>query len=65
MTETIHTFPCAQDARDFRYQSGRGGWIFVDDADGRAILFPPHLYPAAIFHHPMTRGRSGALIGSQ
>jgi hypothetical protein len=62
---TFHTFPTLQEARDYRHANGLGGWIFADDATGESILFPANLYPAAIFHHPMTRGRSGALIGSQ
>ena len=65
VAETIRTFDSAVNARRFRHEYGVGGWIFEDEADGSAILFPPSLYPAAIFHHPMTKGRIGRLIGSQ
>ena len=63
MNSTL-TFPSAQAARDFRHAHGTGGWIFSPDDGGEAILFPPHMPPVAIFRHPMTKGKSGALIGS-
>jgi hypothetical protein len=62
---TIHEFRTSQDARDYRYDNGTGGWIFADDAGAPVYLFPPHMPPSAIFVHPLTRGRSGKLIGSQ
>ena len=61
---TIYEFKTAQDARDFRHEHGTGGWIFTPEDNGPVILFPPELYPMAIFHHPLTQGRSGRLIGS-
>lgn len=60
----IRTFPDATAARDYRHAHGTGGWIFKDDATGECILFPPDVTPSAIFTHPMTRGRSGALFAS-
>jgi hypothetical protein len=68
--ETYRTFPNAQAARDYRYENGTGGWIFVPDepiqsqAD-QVILFPPEYTPALIFRHPFTVGKSGRLIGCQ
>ncbi len=60
---TYREFTTSDEARAYRHQHGTGGWIFVaDDASG-AVLFPPHMPPISIFHHPMTRGKSGALIG--
>lgn len=61
---TFRTFPNGGDAREYRHANGTGGWIFVDDANGNAVLFPPCMPPSAILTHPLTRGRSGALIGS-
>jgi hypothetical protein len=62
--QTLRTFATAQDARAYRCENGAGGWIFENDADGSAILFPPATPPIAIFRHPMTRSKSGRLIGS-
>jgi hypothetical protein len=62
-TQTFLTFDTGADARTWRHTHGTGGWIFVDEADGRATLFPPDMTPTAIFRHPLTRGRSGDLIG--
>lgn len=61
---TFRTFQNGQAARDYRHANGTGGWIFVSDADGSAILFPPNMSPSGIFNHEMTRGKSGRLIGS-
>jgi hypothetical protein len=60
----FRTFPSTQAARDYRHANGTGGWIFSPDDGGETILFPPDMPPIAIFHHPMTRGKSGTLIGS-
>jgi len=62
--ETLHTFPTALEARKYRHEHGTGGWIFDDDSGAGAVLFPPSMPPAHIFRHPMTRGRSGRLIGA-
>lgn len=62
-TGTFYTFKTAQDARDYRHQHGTGGWIFAPDNGGPVVLFPPHMPPIEIFHHPMARGQSGNLIG--
>jgi hypothetical protein len=62
--ETLRTFPTAKEAREYRYEHGTGGWIFDDNSGSGAILFPPNMPPLHIFHHPMTRGRSGRLIGA-
>lgn len=73
MYNQILTFPSAQDARNYRYQNGTGGYIFVPDIpagalpnadNAAAVLFPPSFPPSRIFAHPMTRGRSGTLIGA-
>lgn len=61
--QTFRTFSSEQQARDYRYEHGTGGWIFVPDA-GEVTLFPPEMPPAQIMNHPMTRGQSGRLIGS-
>lgn len=61
----IRYFHTAQDARDYRYEHGTGGWIFEPDDGGNAVLYPPDWYPTKIFHHETTKGRSGRLIGSQ
>lgn len=61
--QTFRTFPNGQAARDYRHTHGTGGWIFVDDITGGATLFPPEMPPSAIFHHAITRGKSGNLIG--
>lgn len=62
--DIFRTFTTSDDARMYRYTAGTGGWIFAPET-GRAILFPPHMTPSAIFHHPMAKGQSGRLIGSQ
>jgi hypothetical protein len=64
MTYSLTVFDTAQAARSHRYEHGTGGWIFVDDGTGAAILFPPHMTPSNILTHPMTRGKAGELIGS-
>lgn len=70
---SIHFFRSADDARAYRRDKGTGGWIFeptdgipsiVGNNDaGAVILFPPSIMPGDIFTHPLTRGRSGRLIG--
>ena len=63
--ETLMEFATGQDARDYRHAHGTGGWIFVPDAAGeKSVLFPPSVCPSEIFHHPITRGRSGNLVGA-
>ncbi len=69
--EAILLFSTEQDAREYRYNNGVGGWIFTPDKTERAyyawhmtILFPAHLTPSDILHHPITNGRSGQLIGA-
>lgn len=57
------TFDTAQNARNFRQEHGTGGWIFSPDDGSPVILFQPWIYPSAIFHHPLTLGKSGTLIG--
>jgi hypothetical protein len=69
MMDIIRTFPTASAARQYRHDCGTGGWIFAPDpdkhpTDHEAVLFPPHMTPSAIFRHPMTRGRSGRLLGA-
>lgn len=57
------TFETAQAAREYRHEHGTGGWIFAPEDGSESILFPPDMAPIAIFHHELTRGRSGKLIG--
>lgn len=57
-------FTTAKEAREYRHAHGTGGWIFQDDASGESVLFPPCMTPSAIFRHPLTRGKSGNLIGN-
>lgn len=57
-------FDCEVDARQYRHEKNTGGWIFVPEDRGKVILFPPEMPPAHIFNHPISRGRSGLLIGS-
>jgi len=59
-----YEFICAADARTYRHEHGTGGWIFEDEKTGQAWIFPPAMPPTGILHHPITRGRSGRLIGS-
>ena len=61
---SIRAFLSEQEARDYRHDNGTGGWIFAGEAGALVWLFPPHMPPADIFHHPLTRGMSGKLIGS-
>ena len=56
------TFPTVQAARDYRHANGTGGWIFEPSDGGESVLFPPAMYPSAIFRHPLTRGLTGRLI---
>ena len=62
--QKLLVFNTLQGARDYRYEHGTGGWIFESDDDLTAILFPPDVYPTSIFNHPITKGRSGNLIGN-
>lgn len=57
-------FACEVDARQYRQEHNTGGWIFAPEDCGKVILFPPEMPPSQIFNHPITRGRSGLLIGS-
>ena len=70
--QILRTFPTRQEARDYRHEHGTGGWIFSPDIpddntnlySSESILFPPNMAPIDIFNHPITRGRSGDLIGN-
>ena len=62
--QKLLVFNTLQEARDYRHEHGTGGWIFESDDNSTAILFPPDVYPFAIFNHPITKGRSGNLIGN-
>lgn len=62
--ETFRVFPSRQTARDYRYRSGCGGWIFAAEGDGFAMIFPPSMTPTAIFHHPMVKGMCGELLSN-
>lgn len=62
--QSFHTFPNASAAREYRHVYGTGGFIFADDLTGSAILFPPNFAPFAIFHHALTKGRSGRLLAN-
>ena len=63
--ETITLFKTEADARKHRHQHGTGGWIFSPEDGGDVLLFPPSYPPTKVFNHPITKGRSGLLIGSQ
>lgn len=58
-------FKSKADAMAYRHEHGTGGWIFVPEAEGETILFPPDMTPTAILRHRLTRGLSGELVGSQ
>jgi oxalate decarboxylase/phosphoglucose isomerase-like protein (cupin superfamily) len=60
---SLHVFADAATARMYRHAYGTGGWIFAIDGGGMAMLFPPHMTPTTIIHHPMVKGKSGDLIG--
>lgn len=62
--DTFRTFANSKDARTHRHEHGTGGWIFENEIDGKAILFPPHMTPSNILTHALTRGQAGLLIGS-
>lgn len=51
-----------QAARDYRFANGTGGIIFTNAE--MTVLFPPNVMPVEIFHHPVTRGKEGALLRS-
>ena len=61
---TYLEFNNLQSAREYRHANGTGGWIFADEETGKAILFPPEFCPFAIFHHWITKGRTGELVGA-
>ena len=65
MTTTITEFDTEHEAREYRYTNATGGWIFVPEDGGKVLLFSPEIYPHAIFHHPITKGRTGKLVGTQ
>ena len=60
---TLREFGTAKEAREYRHEHGTGGWIFAPDGGGRAVLFPPDMSPSDIMGHPMTRNRTGEIIG--
>lgn len=62
--QVIIEFETLADACGYRHDHGTGGWIFEPEDSGKVVLFPPHFAPADIFNHPITRGRSGNLVGS-
>lgn len=62
--QTFRVFATLQEARDYRHQHGTGGWIFECEATREATIFPPEMPPTAILHHPLTRGKTGNLIGA-
>jgi hypothetical protein len=62
--QTLKLFNTRQDARDYRYKNGTGGWIFSADDESVNVLFPPDVCPYAIFHHPLTKGLSGDLLSN-
>ncbi len=64
-------FRTVKEAREYRHEHGTGGFIFAPDPPEEGmvrnrdlsdvLLFPPDFYPNRIFHHPLTKGRSGTL----
>lgn len=65
-TQILRLFNSGEDARTYRHVHGTGGWIFVPENEqgGMAVLFPPDVSPTGAMTHPITRGRSGTLIGA-
>lgn len=63
--KSITEFDTEQEAREYRYVNGTGGWIFVPEDGGKVLLFSAEVTPWNIFNHPITKGRSGKLLGSQ
>jgi hypothetical protein len=61
--KTYKEFTTITAAKAYRYTNGTGGWIFARQ-DNTAVLFPPDMTPSDIFHHPLTRGTSGELLGN-
>ena len=68
---TIRMFNTIDDAMEYRYTNGTGGWIFSPEDEPASnhyidrlnvILFSPDFTPTMIFNHPLTKGRSGKLI---
>ena len=64
MVSIFRTFKTKQDARDYRYNNSTGGWIFVPEDGTECILFPPEMAPIDIFHHWITKGKVGDLLGN-
>jgi hypothetical protein len=60
---TYHEFPSLDDAVRYRQEAQTGGWIFAPDTEEPVWLFPWSMTPHEIMQHPLTRGRSGRVVG--
>ncbi|NCC40363.1 MAG: hypothetical protein EOM21_13075 [Gammaproteobacteria bacterium] len=60
---TYHEFPSLQEAAQYRQKAQTGGWIFAPDTGEQVWLFPWPMTPREIMQHPLTRGRSGQIVG--
>ena len=58
--QTLHTFPSAAAAIEYRQRTGCGGWIFAGQSI--AVIFPFGMTLTAIFNHPTIAGESGEFI---
>ncbi len=62
MTHSIfHRFTSLAEAKEYRKQTGCGGWIFGCEGGGESIIFPPKMTPSEILVHDMIKGKSGTL----
>ena len=58
--QTIHQFPSAAAAMEYRQRTGCGGWIFAGQSI--AVIFPFGMTLTEIFNHPVIAGKSGEFI---
>ena len=57
---TIHQFPSAAAAMEYRQRTGCGGWVFA--GKDIAVIFPFGMTLTAIFNHPIIAGKSGEFL---
>ena len=61
---SYHEFYTLDEALGYRHENNTGGWIFAPDQGRPVYLFPPDMPPIDIFHHPLTKGKSGKLLSN-